>query len=289
MADTKPQLIIRKIPFPFTSDIKPEWNPGKPEWSHMLNGASLTMPYLEPFLIRTVREAAKQLTSEELKSDAQGFMGQEGQHFQNHRRYNDILKAHGYSEIDDVEAHMTADYARIEKKSLKWRLAYSAGFETMTIGIAEWIVNDRTFLLAGADNAVTSLVMWHIVEETEHKNVAYDLFQELYPKDYWMRVYGLFTGSFHLMLLSRRGYIAMLKRDGLWRKFGSRMRLYAMVLRFLRHASPAMIRALRPSYHPSKVTDPEWIKQWIKSYSELPDDAIPLLDTSGPDIKPQFA
>jgi hypothetical protein len=43
-----------------------------------------------------------------------------------------------------------------------------------------------------------------------------------------------------------------------------------------------------PGYHPSKVRDPEWVEKWADAYSGLPDNLVPLLDTSDPEIPPQF-
>ena len=66
-----------------------------------------------------------------------GFVGQEAQHFTCHRRYNERLKQAGYPELEAVEDSYTAGYERLSKRSLDFRLAYSAGFETMTMGITE--------------------------------------------------------------------------------------------------------------------------------------------------------
>jgi uncharacterized protein len=49
-----------------------------------------------------------------------------------------------------------------------------------------------------------------------------------------------------------------------------------------------MVRSLLPGYHPSKVTDPGWVSQWMSAYSDLPEGSIPLLDTKEFDIRPQF-
>ena len=282
-----PAIIVRRIPFAFDEDIDPVWHPGRPEWSHMVNGASLAMPYLEPFLIRTVTEALKQVSDPALKADVHGFIGQEGVHFQSHRRYNEILKRH-YPELAGVEAEMEADYRRFQKRSLKWRLAYTAGFETMTMGITEWLIRSRLQLFAGSNSAIASLVLWHMVEETEHKNVAFDLYNHLYGN--WAgRAWGLMCGTAHVALASRKGYVRMLKRDGRWGSVRSRLRLWVMVARFLVHSSPAMLRSLLPGYHPSKVRDPAWVGHWALAYAGLPDGCIPLLDTADPDIPAQFA
>ena len=181
-----------------------------------------------------------------------------------------------------------ADYRRFQKRSLKWRLAYSAGFETMTMGITEWLIRSRRQLFAGSDSAIASLILWHMVEETEHKNVAWDLYNHLYG-DWRGRALGLLCGTIHVALASRKGYAAMLKRDRLWRNPASRLRLWAMVARFLIHTSPAMLRSLLPGYHPSKVRDPAWVVHWASAYAGLPEGSIPLLDTRDPEIPARFA
>lgn len=285
---SKAQLMVRRIPFKFEEGIDPVWNKARPEWSHMVNGASLTMPYLEPFLIRTMNEALKQVDDSQLIEDVKGFNGQEGAHYRNHRRYNEILKQ-AYPELAEVEAMMEQDYARFEKRSLKWRLAYAAGFETMTIGMTEWLIRQRSDLFAGADPNVVSLVLWHMVEETEHKNVAYDLYKHLFGGSYFAQQWGLLVGSWHVAWMSRKGYKRMLERDGRWGRLGSRLALYRMVARFFWHASPAMLRALVPGYHPSKVSDPDWVCQWGDAYDGLGEGEIPLLDTGHADIPARFA
>ena len=283
----RPQIVVRRIPFSFDEGIDPVWNSAHHEWSHMFNGASLTMPYLEPFLIKTVREAVSQVNDPTLKDEVMGFIGQEGAHYKNHRRLNEILKRH-YRELAEVETEMEADYARFQGKSLRWRLAYSAGFETMTMGVTEWLIGDRSKLFAGANASVTSLILWHMVEETEHKNVAYDLYMHIYG-DYWPKIWGLLCGSWHVGWCSRKGYIRMLKRDGRWSSFKSRLKVWGFVWEFLTKAGPAMIRSMVPGYHPSKVKDPDWIAQWASSYEMLPEGSIPLLDTGDESIPAQFA
>jgi predicted metal-dependent hydrolase len=281
-------IVVRKIPFDFDEKIDPIWNPDQPEWSHMVSGASLTMPYLEPFLIRTVREAMAQIEDPGLKDDVRGFMAQEGQHFQNHRRFNDLLKDNGYSELAAIEDKMEADYKRLQKKSLKWRVAYTAGFETMTMGLTEWMIKDRRKLFAGADPSVTSLILWHMVEETEHKTVACDLYHALF-NDYPARVWGVFCGSWHVMQMSRKAYITMLKKDGRWYNWRSRWTTQKRGAAFLWNVGKMLVQSMMPGHHPSRVSDPEWVTEWADAYANLPEDHIPLLDTSDPDIPAQFA
>ena len=254
----------------------------------MLNGASLTMPYLEPFLIRTVREAMSKIEDSALLQDARAFNAQEGQHYQNHRRFNELIKANGYPELADIEDEMEADYARLQKKSLKWRLAYTAGFETMTMGVTEWLIRHRTKLFSGADPSVTSFILWHMVEETEHKTVAFDLYQHLY-KDYWARIWGIVCGSMHVVKFSRKAYIQSLKKDGRWYDWRSRLTTFKRAMNFMWNIGKMLVLSMMPGHHPDRVSDPEWVTDWMHAYENLPEDRIPLLDTNDPDIPAQFA
>ena len=78
------------------------------------------------------------------------------------------------------------------------------------------------------------------------------------------------------------------KKDGLWRNFRSRLRLSQMVARFFHKAGWAMLQALWPGYHPDKVNDPAWIANWRPAYAGHAADFVPLLNTLGSSILPEF-
>ena len=55
-------------------------------------------------------------------------MAQEGQHYRQHRRYNELLKSKGYPELAEVEREMQASYDRIRaSRSLGFRMAVHRG------------------------------------------------------------------------------------------------------------------------------------------------------------------
>ena len=51
------EIIVRRMPFTFPEVINPILINGKIEMSCGFNGGSLLLPFLEPFLIRSMREA----------------------------------------------------------------------------------------------------------------------------------------------------------------------------------------------------------------------------------------
>ena len=271
-------MVVRKMPFEFPDEIEGQWNKSKPEWSHMVNGASLAMPYLEPYLIRTMRKAFEKIQSEELRREVKLYMGQEGQHYQQHRKFNDILIENGYPELKAVEARMKDEFDDFEKnRSLKFNLAYACGFETMALSIGHWLVKDREYLFGGSDTRVASLILWHFVEEIEHKNVAFDAYQAVYG-NYWYRIYGTLFATFHVVKFSRQAYQAMLKKDGLWGNIRSRWSLLKMATRFFGNMLFPTINACLPGHHPSEVKDPKWCLDWIKTH-EQDESQLAVLDT----------
>ena len=281
------EIVVRSIPFEFPDDLDPAWSPHR-EWAHMVNGASLTMPYLEPFLIATLKEAMEEIDDEAVLEEARGFNGQEAQHFKTHRRYNELLKANGYPELAAVEEAMKAGYDKLRRRSLTYRLAYSAGFETMTLGVTRWLVSERVELFGGSDTRVASFVLWHFVEEAEHKRVAFDVYQAARGR-YWPRLLGLLTGSAHVFWWSRKGTIAMLKADGLWRDPRSRLRLWRRTAAFFGAILPIVLRSASPWHDPKHEPDPQWVRAWIAGYAERQGRSVPLVDTDDPEMPVPFA
>lgn len=284
---TPSPLTVRKIPFEFSDDLAPHWNPAKPEWSQMVNGASLAMPYLEPYLIRAVRAGLASIDDPALLAEARDYCAQEGQHYRQHKRFNELLVKAGYKELPEQEARMQRTFDRFfERRSLRFHLAYAAGFETMALSVGHWLVNDREYLFADSDSRVASLVLWHFVEEIEHKNSAFDVYQHVYG-NYPTRIFGLFYASFHVMALARRAYRAMLIRDGLWWKPSSRIQLWKEVGRFLGQVLPHMLTCCTPNHNPRDIADPAWVDRWKEKYSQL-NGRLPLLDTKAMTADPSF-
>lgn len=284
-------ITVRPGAFDFPADTPAHWIPGEVEFAQMINGASFVMPHLEPFLVATLGEAMKQIDDPEIRREARDFCLQETQHYRTHRRFNDLLLAQGYGRLAEVEADMAAAYRKLATRSLGRRLAYSAGFEAMTLGITRWLVSNRVELFAGADRQAVSFILWHMVEETEHKLVAHDVYQAVTP-GYLRRAIGVLHGSLDVIRWARRGYIALLEQDGRWRRVRSRLRVWYWAARFLAGAGPSLLRAMMPGHDPRHERNHPWVDQWIAGYARLADPgktkAMPLIDTAAPAMPVPF-
>lgn len=260
-------ILVRRVQFEFPEDFKPHWNPAKPELSQLANGASILLPYMEPFIINAIREASKHMTDPALLEEARAWMGQESQHFRQHRRFNETLIAKGYPELREREQQIEREYEELRKRPLKYQVAYTAGFETMALAIAHMLIEQREYFFGEADPHVSSLWLWHLIEEIEHKNLAFDVYQHLYGGG-WYRAYGLFAALIHMNGLIRSSYIVLLKADGLWGKWKTRWAIKKLACRLFVSFLPRALRYALPGHHPSHVADPAWMREWVALYDK---------------------
>ena len=283
------EIIIRTFAFEFPDGIDPIWAPGNPVRSHMFNGLSLTMPYLEPYMIKSTQKAMAFVDEPELLEDMRDFNGQEARHYQCHRRLNELLKKNGYPELADVEQRMAKSFERLSNMSLRTQLAYNAGFETMTNGFTHWLISKRTKLFRHASPHISSFWLMHMVEETEHKTVAFDAYMA-YSGQYLPRAIGVFHGSFHLVGWGFVGMWTALKKDKALRKLRNIVSLVREISSLIFNVGPYLMRALLPWHNPRCEDDPKWMKDWITGHAKLPDgELLPLVDTNSVDMPVPFA
>ena len=261
-------MIVRRMRFPYPDSLRAWWNPARPEFSQVVNSASLAMPYLEPYLIETMRKAREKLHDPKLIADVDAYIAQEATHFRQHQLFNKRLADLGYKTVPRHEAKLKADYdAFTDTRSLTFNIAYAEGFEAMGLTVGHMLVKDRAYLFGGADPAVSSLILWHFVEEIEHKCVTFDVFKALDGRYAW-RIYGLLYATIHIMARSRQAYRAMLIEDGRWFTLKSRLTLYGLVIRHFADLLPRLFRILKPSYDPRQVDDPPWVKEWWRMHKD---------------------
>lgn len=261
-------IAARRMSFPWAEPLSAWWNPARPEFSQIVNAASLAMPFLEPYLIATMKKAREQIRDPALVADVSGYIAQESAHYRQHQQFNQRLAALGYTCIPRLEAVLAEDYARFAReRSFHFNLAYAEGFEAMALTIGHMLVEEREALFGGADPAVSSLVLWHFVEEIEHKTVTYDVLAALGGNYSW-RIFGLLFATVHIMSRTRQGYKALLIEDGRWYSVRSRVAIWRVLARIFRRLLPRMLRILRPGYDPREVPDPAWALEWWRRHQQ---------------------
>jgi uncharacterized protein len=232
--------------------------------SHVAAGLSAVFPDGEDFFVRSVRHFRDQITDPELRRQVAGFIGQEAMHGREHRAFNDRLDELGYP---------TKRFERLTKKGLAIRerllsptsnLAATAALEHFTATLAEMVLTDEQVRGMFGHQEVKNLFLWHALEESEHKAVAFDVYKAVGGSER-MRVvtmnilrFAFVAGMTVQVTVSLLGDRATYRRGNLWRS----------LRRFLK--SPVMRRELwhqlgdynRPDFHPDDSDTTELVEQW---------------------------
>jgi uncharacterized protein len=106
-----------------------------------------------------------------------GFIGQEAVHGREHRALNDRLAELGYPTKQVERFTRWGLETRERLLPAKSNLAATAALEHFTATFAEVLLtSDEAQRLCG-DAAVRDLLLWHALEESEHKAVAFDVYK----------------------------------------------------------------------------------------------------------------
>jgi len=262
---------LRDLPKHFAED-------GDIVGSHLLASLSAVFPDGEDFFVRSVRHYRKDITDPDLKRQVSGFIGQEAIHGREHRDFNARLAELGYP---------TKQVERFTKKGLALReriappisnLAATAALEHFTATLAESILGDeRTREMIG-DETVQGLFLWHALEESEHKAVAFDVYKAVGGSER-MRVWTMRLIRWSFVIGMAVQVLVSVAMDPYARRHP------LMVWRSLRKllASPLMSRETwrilkdydRPDFHPDDRDTDELVARWR---AELFGDAGTLND-----------
>jgi len=232
--------------------------------SHVAAALSAVFPDGEDFFVRSVRRFRDQISDPALKRQVTGFIGQEAMHGREHRAFNGRLAQLGYP---------TKQVERITKFGLQLRerilsgksnLAATAALEHFTATLAELLLTSEETRASFGHEEVRNLFVWHALEESEHKAVAFDVYKAVGGTER-MRVftmnalrYGFVLGMSVQVLFSLIGDRATYRPGNLlasWRRF---------------RQSPLVSRAVwaqlkdynRPDFHPDDRDTTQLVEQW---------------------------
>jgi predicted metal-dependent hydrolase len=255
---TQQAITVRRPELFFPECIDPVLLEAEPELSYALVGISLSLPYIEPYLIRTLSAARRQVSDPVLLEQIRLLNAQEGQHVRLHARFNEAVRERS-PELAALESELAADCRRFtETRSLQWNLAYVVGVEAFTVALSDFLFEEQ--LLRDAPPAVRDLFEWHIVEELEHRAVAFDVYQHLYGGYPLRAAVGLYA-QWHFCRFALRAAGLMLARDrARGRDHGgparSRPRIRALLGSMARGMLPYILSSYSPRYRPHDLPIP---------------------------------
>lgn len=232
--------------------------------SHVLASLSSVFPDGEDYFVRSVRYFRDQIDDPELARQVAGFIGQESVHGREHRVFNDRLDELGYptKRMERLTRWGLAQRERI--MSPKSNLAATAALEHFTATLAELVLTDEEARLIPGEPGVRDLFLWHALEESEHKAVAFDVYRAVGGSER-MRIItmkliriGFIVGMTTEVLVSLAGDPATYERGRLrdsFRRFRRTPMLRREVWDQLRDYD-------RPDFHPDDRDTDELVEFW---------------------------
>ena len=262
-------LVVRRLLIDMEKPFNRHWCGGDAFRSALFNALSMSFPVGEQFFIDSVRAGFQLLSpaqQDRFRADVQGFVGQEATHRRLHTLFNAHLEQQGL--VNAWGPRTERRMKLLQGQDPRHRVAITAANEHFTAILADWMLRNAD-LLASTDQRLSTLWLWHSAEESEHKCVAFDVYQAAGGNHAWRlkwfrRVTLLFLGD------TLRQTVANLYRDGTlwqwstWKSAG----MYLFGKRGLVRQTYRPWRDYhRPDFHPSQH-DSTPSARWLADHSD---------------------
>jgi predicted metal-dependent hydrolase len=263
---------VRRPVFDFARVATPHWFGGDPFLSHLANAMSLTFPEGERFFMDAVKHYQDRVTSPALKQEISRFLGQEALHSRAHEVYNDWLRTLGL-QPEAIEQQVKEGLGQVRQdRSPRYQLAMTCALEHFTAMMAELLLesDDVRELM---DPEVRRLLVWHAIEETEHKAVAFDVYAAT-GGSYRTRVIAMLITTFGFTISVALFQAALMRQDPAAAGLGVKLRGFSKMWikpGWFRRLVPSYLDYFRRDFHPWDHPAPEGMEAFKR---ELAGDVI---------------
>ncbi|MEL0028286.1 MAG: metal-dependent hydrolase [Perlucidibaca sp.] len=196
--------------FTFDAQQVPDhWAFNDPFATHFMGTLSSLFPVGERFFVDSVRALREHAVDQKAVS---GFIGQEAMHSLEHVSMNNMLEAKGLPALRAEK--FTLGLLNLGRRILtpRQQLAVTVALEHFTAIIANRLLTD-TGIMNNLSDEMRPIWMWHAIEETEHKAVAYDLYQNVPGSNYAERVVAQVVASVILAAVVAAFQLQFMARD----------------------------------------------------------------------------
>ncbi|MGB3410972.1 MAG: metal-dependent hydrolase [Microthrixaceae bacterium] len=257
---------VRRVTFEYPNASHLCWTPSAPELSAAASSVSLMMPFVEPYVVRSVHAVLDEL-DDDLGEVARDFGRQELQHHVQHRRFNDQVR----SEVPGtarLERWMGRTYGWLSRRCSKnFSLAFAAGSETVAFSIARWTERHSAQLFRDADPHITTLFMWHLAEEVEHKSVVFDVYRSVDGSRFrYLRASALSVAL--LAMFTTLGSLTMLRAQRRLFNPVAWWRLIVWSVSIAFEVLPNLFVSASKHHHPGDLADPIMLTTWLSHFDE---------------------
>ena len=196
-----PMIPIRHMRFDFDPKaIDPKFYLNTELASAYFASLSIFLTFGEDLVIDTARYHRDLVQDPLLKQRVTALIGQEAIHSKMHNELNDALLEVDYPvQLFRMWAGWVFDYG-FNRLPQPMKLSLMAGIEHFTAVLAEYMMKHEEIFFSSRDEKQRAIWMWHMLEESEHKDIAYDVFQAL-SNNYALRIAGFFPALITILIL----------------------------------------------------------------------------------------
>lgn len=255
----------RRIAFSYpTGTLRQHYVQGDLVMSHVVAVLSGMFPEGEDFFVRSVKDGKPGVTDPELLSQVGGFIGQEVTHGREHRELNERLAEMGYRSVK-VDRHVKRLLGLGDRfLSRHQRLAITAALEHYTATLAECLLEKPEAQALLGETEVRSLLLWHALEESEHKAVAFDVYRANGGPE-WLRIWTMrVVSTIFVLEIVLQTALSMIRDRATYNPVTLFKSLWALRRSpFLSREIFAKLRTYnKPGFHPDDWDATELIEHW---------------------------
>ena len=251
------------------------WFAGDPFLTRMFDALSLTFPDGERYFIQSVRLFRDQIQDPDLKQRVADFIRQEAQHGIAHDKMNQVMKDQGMPVDQFIQRLNKVFKFELKYRSPQYNIAMTAAAEHLTALMAETFYGEKE-TLQDAHPYVRALFAWHAIEEMEHRDVAFDVMQQVGNVHEVTRKMALVltTGLMFGFTLYRAN--VMLKCDGFNRTQRLKMNVRGLQWLFGKQGKLRKMQSqyrdwFKPDFHPSQHPIIAQYDVWLDTLAQTGD------------------
>lgn len=222
-----------------------------------------SFPPGEKEFIQSVRLFTDQVRDPKLIEDVKDFTAQEGQHSLQHKLLNEAFDRLGYLATQVSEQFEVIEQEWAEDRSDADRLAATVVMEHITAVMAHFALT-RPEEFDPLPDSVQELLLWHAIEEIEHKSVAFDVYEECVGDRNRLRrqlllhmvLFPLGIRDFQRMLLRELGH------ETTWKERAEMARYLLGPKGLVVSVLPRYLALLKPGFHPWDLDDSHLVAEW---------------------------
>lgn len=278
-----PDIEPRHLRFTIPPDVPSYWHSQSDIKTYHFTAMAIFLPLLEKLVILSLKKSLPNVPNA-LKAQVASLIAQEAIHGREFERFRKIIAQRFVINYPYHLKIFRLLAGLINRICPSFHCALSAAGEHFTAITAELFLRDPTWF-ANVKSEYRAIWRWHCIEEIEHKNVAFDVFQSV-NGHYFTRIFAMLWMSSLFFILHFKPIWQMMKQD----KKCWHISFYLRAFRyywgkggFCRALLKPYLDYFKPSFHPSSHDNQHLITPWKNFFRQAsPQDILKALQATHP-------